>query len=297
MNKQHRLAYEAIDELKQDNQGVVTTLLRFVGVSRQAYYQGRRRQTTVWEAHDCLLKERVKYWFDFHHQGIGAGNILVNLEHDNQVDFEVSIKQVKRCMRELGLTCQVRRKWRHHQPNPEQYIKDNVLNQEFAVNHPNEVWLADSTELAWGLHSEHKVRLSGVLDLFGRRLLAANITPTETAAAEIEVFKRAFDQAGTVSPLIHTDRGSAYTSNDFNAYLDGLNVTRSMSRPGTPYDNAPMERWWNEFKSRWMARHPVPQTYAALVKLVNEGIEYFNHYNRSAQRNGLTPDEYWSEAA
>ncbi|PIO82038.1 transposase, partial [Pediococcus damnosus] len=22
----------------------------------------------------------------------------------------------------------------------------------------------------------------------------------------------------------------------------------------------------------------------------------FNHHNRSAQRNGLTPDEYWNEA-
>ncbi|MGV0030056.1 IS3 family transposase, partial [Latilactobacillus curvatus] len=62
-------------------------------------------------------------------------------------------------------------------------------------------------------------------------------------------------------------------------------------------DNAPMERWWNEFKLRWMARHPLAKTCEELVRLVEEGIEYFNHHNRSAQRNGLTPDEYWSEAA
>jgi transposase InsO family protein len=70
-----------------------------------------------------------------------------------------------------------------------------------------------------------------------------------------------------------------------------------MSRPGTPYDNAPMERWWNEFKLRWMERHPMPKTLQELERLVEEGIEYFNHHNRSAQRNGLTPDEYWNEAA
>lgn len=69
-----------------------------------------------------------------------------------------------------------------------------------------------------------------------------------------------------------------------------------MSRPGTPYDNAPMERWWNEFKLRWMARHPRAKTYQELITLVESGIEYFNHDNRSAQRNGLTPDEYWNEA-
>ncbi|WKF85453.1 integrase core domain-containing protein [Lacticaseibacillus pantheris] len=74
-------------------------------------------------------------------------------------------------------------------------------------------------------------------------------------------------------------------------------MTRSMSRPGKPYDNAPMERWWNVFKLRWMERHPLPKTLQELEKFVEEGIEYFNHHNRSAQTNGLTPHEYWNEAA
>ncbi|MFO1551799.1 hypothetical protein ABC426_12405 [Lactiplantibacillus plantarum] len=69
-----------------------------------------------------------------------------------------------------------------------------------------------------------------------------------------------------------------------------------MSRPRTPYDNAPMERWCNEFKLRWMVSHPMAKTYEELVQLVEAEIDYFNHHNRSAQRNGLTPDEYWSEA-
>lgn len=69
-----------------------------------------------------------------------------------------------------------------------------------------------------------------------------------------------------------------------------------MSQPGTPYDNAPMERWWNDFKNRWIACHPLAKTYQELVKLVGAEIEYFNHYNRLIQRNGLTPDEYWDKA-
>lgn len=140
------------------------------------------------------------------------------------------------------------------------------------------------------------MRLSGVLDLYGRHLLAYNLSLTETTAAEIQVFQRAFTRAGNVHPLIHTDRGSAYTSKAFNRYLDQFEVTRSMSRPGTPYDNAPMERWWNEFKLRWMDRHPMPKTYKELVKLVEDGIHYFNYGNPSGQRNGLTPEEYRNEA-
>ncbi|WP_390409976.1 IS3 family transposase [Lacticaseibacillus jixiensis] len=222
---------------------------------------------------------------------------MVNLQHDELITFEVTHKMVRRIMRELGLTCQTRIKKHSRVKTNEQYILDNVLNQNFHTDAPNQVWLSDSTELRYGVNGESKIRLSGVLDLYGRRLLSYNLSVTETSAAEIEVFQQAFEAVGNVHPLVHTDRGSAYTSGAFNNFLSRYEVSRSMSRPGTPYDNAPMERWWNEFKLRWMDRHPLAKTREELVKLVEEGIEYFNHHNRSAQRNGLTPDEYWNEAA
>lgn len=296
MNKPHRLAYHAIKVVSQGNHGAVTKLLTVIGVSRQAYHKGLRRQETTWEKHNKQLKTRTQYWFDFHHQGIGAGNLLTNLQADKLIDFPVTLKQVRRVMRELDIRCQVRPKRHKRAKQTEQYLLDNVLKQNFQVTAPNKVWLSDSTELTYGLNGEYKVRLSGVLDLYGRRLLAYNLSATETSAAEIQVFQRAFTAVGKVPSLIHTDRGSAYTSRAFNHFINQFEITRSMSRPGTPYDNAPMERWWNEFKLRWMARHPRAKTYQELITLVESGIEYFNHDNRSAQRNGLTPDEYWNEA-
>ncbi|MFH5811651.1 hypothetical protein [Companilactobacillus sp. FL22-1] len=92
--------------------------------------------------------------------------------------------------------------------------------------------------------------------------------------------------------MVHTDRGAAFTSNSFNNFLDQHSVTRSMSRPGTPYDNASMERWRSEFKLRWMDIHPTPKTFEELVRLENDGIHYFNEISRSHTRNGHTPAEY-----
>ena len=54
----------------------------------------------------------------------------------------------------------------------------------------------------------------------------------------MEVFKRATKQAGTFAPMIHTDRGAAYTSKDFNNYLTSHNSRHSLYAPGTPADNA-----------------------------------------------------------
>lgn len=271
-------------------------LLKVMGVTRQAYYKGLKRHETEWERRDAKLKERAQYWYDFHLQGIGAGNLLVNLQHDSEINFSVTEKMVRRVQRELGIHCQVRVKKHNRRKEHEQHILDNVLNQNFTVDAPNQVWLSDSTEVHYGINGEHKMRLSGVLDLFGRRILSYNLSLTETAAAEVQVFQRAFKATGDVHPMVHTDRGSAFTSNDFNDLLDQHRVIRSMSRPGTPYDNAPMERWWNEFKLRWLDRHPMPKTYKQLLRLIRDGVRYFNHLNRSAQRGGLTPDEYWAIA-
>lgn len=296
MNKRRQLAYAAIKEVSQGKYGAVSTLIELIGVSRQAYYKGFKRTETVWEQQDVKLKERTRYWYDYHHQGIGAGNLLIALQHDPDVTFPVTLKMVKRVQRELSIHCQIRVKKRKRRKETEQHVLDNMLNQNFEVAGPNQVWLSDSTELKYGMNGEYTIRLSGVLDLYGRRLLSFNLSETETSAAEVQVFQRAFEASGEVHPLVHTDRGSAYTSGAFSHFLESHNVRRSMSRPGTPYDNAPMERWWNEFKLRWMGRHPMAKTYQELVRLVEEGIQYFNHHNRSAQRNGLTPDEYWDEA-
>lgn len=296
MNRQHQLAYQAIKEVSQGNHGTVTKLLAFLGVSRQAYYKGLNRQKTAWEIKNDFLTERVQYWYDFHDKGIGSTKILSNLNKDSSVTFPVTVKQVKRIMRSLDMRCQVRPKKRSRIKQQEQYIQDNVLNQKFDVGSPNQVWLADSTELSYGVGGKYKLRLSGVLDLYGRHMIAYEFSETETACAEIALFKRAFVFAGDVHPMVHTDRGSAYTSGAFNGFLAQHKVTRSMSRPGVPYDNSPIERWWNEFKVRWMERHAMPATYQEFVSLVEAGINYFNHLDRSPARNDLTPAEYWNEA-
>ena len=41
--------------------------------------------------------------------------------------------------------------------------------------------------------------------------------------------------------VLHSDRGSVYASKSYNKLLPMYNITRSMSRAGTPTDNAAME--------------------------------------------------------
>ncbi|ALF14424.1 hypothetical protein C1S45_08135 [Lactiplantibacillus plantarum] len=63
----------------------------------------------------------------------------------------MTLKQAKRIMIKLRIRCQVHQKKHSRIKQQEQYLQDNVLNQHFSVNQPNQVWLADSTELTYGL--------------------------------------------------------------------------------------------------------------------------------------------------
>lgn len=271
-----------------------------MGVSRQAYWKWQHRHPSQQETNDQLLETKIMALDKLHRHTFGSRQLADNLNLDPEILDQVGRvgrRWVKRLMDKLGIKCCVRIKQHDRIKQSEQYIKDNVLNQQFSrVNRPDEVWASDFTQLTYGTYGQYTVKLSGVLDLYSGYLLAYNVSSTETSSAAIQTFQRAFKQAGNPAPLVHTDRGSAYISRGFNDFLYQHNAKRSMSRPGTPYDNAMIERYWNEFKVSWIRTQPQPQTYQALIQLIEEGINYFNSIRRSAKRNGLTPEEYRNQA-
>lgn len=55
--------------------------------------------------------------------------------------------------------------------------------------------------------------------------------------------------------IIHLDQGSRYTLKEFTEFCEHLHITQSVSRAGCPYDNAPMERYFNTLKSELINQH------------------------------------------
>ena len=126
----------------------------------------------------------------------------------------------------------------------------NVLNQSFETAAPNRKWVTDityqPTAAGW-------VYLAVVLDLFSRKVVGWAIseslaTPLVSSALRNAVESRKPDTNGL---LHHSDRGSQYTSDDYQQTLKTLNMTCSMSRTGCCYDNAVMERFCWSFKHEW----------------------------------------------
>ncbi|WP_152967809.1 integrase core domain-containing protein, partial [Oxobacter pfennigii] len=70
-----------------------------------------------------------------------------------------------------------------------------------------------------------------------------------------------------------------------------IDIQQSMSKAGCPYDNAPMERYFNTLKNELIYHH-----YYHNDRELNESVNYFsyvwyNHVRPHSFNEGLTPFE------
>ena len=80
------------------------------------------------------------------------------------------------------------------------------------------------------------------MDLFDLKVVGWSYGLYMTDDLVIEAFNKALINRGLKEEgILHSDRGSQYTSNDFEQLLDDLKFKHSYSKKGYPYDNASME--------------------------------------------------------
>ena len=261
-------------------------------VSKQSYYKWLNRTETANDQLNEVLMGKIKELDKEHHHNLGVQRMTMYLNRDEEIDQRINPKRVRRLMNIDGIRADIRKKRHNRIKANEMYITDNVMNKDFTTSSPNEKWATDMTELRYGRNLEHALKLSAVIDLYGTYVLSFNVSETETTSAAIQTFEQAYQSAGNPEDvLVHSDRGAAYTSGAFQNYLGRHNARRSMSRPGTPYDNAIMEKFWNDFKVEWWDKQH-SYTYEEAVEAIKAGIDYFNLIRRSETINSHTPEEF-----
>lgn len=118
-------------------------------------------------------------------------------------------------------------------------VADNVLNRQFTVSKPNEVWVSDityiATQVGW-------VYLAVVLDLYSRRVVGWQLAEHLRAELVTEAVAMAKAQRGCLPKLFHSDQGSQYVSDKMETELK--DVTLSMSRKGNCWESLPHEVLW-----------------------------------------------------
>ena len=171
-------------------------------------------------------------------------------------------------------------------------VYDNKLKQKFQSDEINQKWCTDFTCLF--LTNGSKRYNCTIIDLHDRSVVASITDKSMTA----DLAKRTLDKALRSQPgidpgrlMLHSDQGSQYTSKEFTGFCKELGITQSMSKAGYPYDNAPMERYFNTLKNDLIYQHYY-HTEKELYTAVEEfAYVHYNHVRPHSYNNYKTPYE------
>ena len=95
--------------------------------------------------------------------------------------------------------------------------------------------------------------------------------------------------------LHHSDQGSTYASEDYQAILDRHGLTCSMGRRGNCYDNAAMESWFSTLKSELGERFE--SNAQAKEKLFDYIEVFYNQRRRHSTLGQISPAAFERRAA
>ena len=283
----------AIDQYK--DRFSVYRLCKTLEVLKSTYYHHSLRspEKTQNQLMDEQLRPLISEIFEKSMRTFGARRIRIKLREKGYITSE---KRINRLMKELGLNA-AGPKPMLNSANDRQYkYYPNKLKGKFLTDAPNKIWVSDITYIKI---EGCFVYLCVVIDLYSRKVIAYKVSKNIDTDLVKQTFLTAFESRGHPKGLtFHSDQGTQYTSYVFRTLLRSNGVTLSYSRPGTPHDNAVAESFFASIKKEVFRKYFYP-TKSAVIKAVDEYVEFYNDYRPHQRLGYLTPnkveEEYYSQ--
>ena len=166
----------------------------------------------------------------------------------------------------------------------------SILNRDFEVPAKNTVWCGDITYIPT---KEGWLYLASYLDLFSRKIVGWQVSNRINENLVIDALDNAVNRENPPKGLlIHTDRGSQYTSRRFAKELESRDYRQSFSKKGCPYDNAVMESFYKTLKQEL----PLDKKFESRLEARQEIFKfiemYYNTIRPHSSIGNLSPIEY-----
>lgn len=213
---------------------------------------------------------------------------------NRQLDTNYNKKRIRRLMKTLGISSVIRRVRQSCTKAGAKCYEDNSLNRDFTATAPNQKWCTDVTYLQYGLGA--KAYLSAIKDLYDGSIISYKISHNNDNPLVMNTIKKALELNQGAKPLIHSDRGSQYTSKEYRQMTCQAGLILSMSRVGKCIDNAPIESFWGHFKTESYHLKKY-KTYDELIAYIDRYIHFYNTQRYQTKLNNLTPCEFRNQVA
>jgi putative transposase len=271
----------------------VRLVCRVIGVAASGFYAWLRRGPSQRERQDHSLAARIAAVFAASRETYGSPRVHADLRAEG---VRVSRQRVARLMREAGLTAIIRRRFpRTTDSDHGRPVAPNLLEQKFAADQPDTVWLADISYIPTG---EGWLYLAAIKDLATREIVGWSMSDSLEASSACEALRMAIQRRQPPTGLIHhSDRGVQYACGEYQKLLARHGLRCSMSRRGNCYDNAPMESFFGSLKNELVHRTTFPTRAAARQAIFDYLETFYNHRRRHSGVGFLTPAQAYEHMA
>lgn len=265
-------------------------MCRVLRVSESGFYRWLRNREKPTKR-QLLLVEIVKIIEEHpENSNYGYKRMTVAL---NQKGITIGQGTVRRAMLEGGLLHTGRRPRGITKADSETQERENLIKRDFRADRALRKLLTDITEVSC---RDGKLYVSPVMDCFSGEILALEMRDNMKKELCVDTVKQLRDRFGTLqNAILHSDRGSQYTSEAFRKELAFSGLVQSLSGTGHCFDNARMESFFATLKKEKLYQIP---TYAMARSEVKSIIfrYIFGYYNTmritSFNPDGLPPARY-----
>ena len=252
-----------------------------LSVSKSGYYAWQDRAPGIRQVRREELISEIKAVHAESRHTYGSPRVYQELQARG---IKTSINTVAKLMNKAAIRSKVSKRYvpcttdsNHAHP-----VAENVLNQEFKSDAPNEKW---TTDLTYVETAEGWLYVAAVLDLYSRKVVGWSMAEhMKTELVEDALRMAVARRKPGPGVLHHSDRGTQYACGDYQNLLSANGFTCSMSRTGNCYDNAVMESFWGTLKTE-LVYHERYATRAQARQSIFEYVEVF--YNRVRRHSSL----------
>ena len=289
-----RQEYEIIEELKVKYP--IVFLCDLMGVSKSGYYKWRSRNGTPNQyERDRIVLTRLLEKEHKKHPSHGYHRLAKDVFEETGWVFSHNLAH--KCCKAAGIRSKAR-KYTYKKDGEESVIFPNAVAGNWDATQPVQIVVSDMTVFKnKGKNWEWTI----LLDTFNNQILAHMASPIQGdtkpyyyCLEQLKLLAGKENEEQTTQVVLHTDQGSVYSSQAFCQAHNHYNILRSMSRVGTPTDNAIIEALNGWMKEELYLDFGL-ETADDPLALLDEYVHYFNYERPAAALGYKSPVQYMTK--
>lgn len=261
-----------------------------MGVNRSGFYKWKHRLENPSKRVLSFVSD-IALFREYHEKYPSHGYRWLNAKIRLDTGLKVSDQYAHKCCKTAGIVSKSKH-YRYKKPGDPFKIYPNLLATGLNITGPLQCVSSDMTAFYLkGVYYE----LTLFMDLWNNEILTYSLSTKRgdrmTYISGLKDLITIKESNPALKMILHTDQGSVYSSKSFNELLPLYNIVHSMSRAGTPTDNAAMEAINGWAKAEMFTDFHIVSN-ENIEKEINEYITFFNEERPAYALNYLTPKQY-----